>query len=276
MLQKLWELHQMGPEALGARSEGGVAMRLRAQYRAMPGNWQLAVWIARLGLSRLWRRLQPTHRTVHWKVAVRRAVRPLCAEPSPAALAQFRWLESPRGHFWADPFLFEQAGQTWLFFEDMDHAAGRAHIACGRLTADGALVDVRPVLNRPYHLSYPQVIAADGEIFLLPEAAESGGVELYRAISFPDRWVLEQRLLDFPCVDSTVFRVATGWMMYTSPMAVAGHAPITWAMQADRLRGPWRYSSLGPIASDARTARGAGAVLQLEGRRIRPSQDCAI
>ena len=143
----------------------------------------------------------------------------------------------------------------------MDHAAGRARIACGRLSAEGALVDVRPILTRRYHLSYPQVFSADGEVYLLPEAAASGGVELYRAVSFPDQWVLEHRLLNFPCVDSVVFRSATGWGMYTSPMVVAGHAPITWAMHAEQLRGPWKYSSHGPVASDAATARGAGEVL---------------
>ncbi len=275
MLQKLWELHHLGSEVLSKRSAGTVEPCAIAHCSAPPGNLRLALWFARLALAALWRRLRATHRTVHWKIAIRRSPKPLYEEPTQAALGEFRWLESPRGHFWADPFLFEQAGQTWLFFEDMDHAAGRAHIACGRLTADGALVDVRPILIRHYHLSYPQVFSADGEVYLLPEAAESGGVELYRAISFPDQWVLECRLLNFSCVDTVVFRSASGWEMYTSPMVVAGHAPITWAMHADQLRGPWQYSSHGPIASHAGTARGAGAVFQSAGRRIRPSQDCA-
>ena len=276
VLQKLWELHHIGPAGLAARSEGNVAARQRTQEAASPGDWQLFLWMARLGLARLWRRLRPAHRTLRWKLAVRHAATPLYEDPSLAALTQFRWLESPPDRDWADPFLFEHAGQTWLFFEEMDSAAGRGHIACGRLTPDGTLVDVRPVLKRPYHLSYPQIIAADNEIYLVPEAAESGGVELYRAISFPDRWVLDQRLLDFPCVDSTVFRAGAGWKMYTSPVAVKGHAPITWAMQSERLRGPWQYDSQGPVSTDAGSARGAGNIIRTNGRRIRPSQDCAI
>ena len=252
-----------------------MELRARAHRSATPGNLRLALWFARLALAALWRRLRSTHRTVHWKIAVRRSSEPLYEEPTQAALREFRWLESPRGHFWADPFLFEQAGETWLFFEDMDHATGRAGISCGRLTADGALVEVRPILTHRFHFSFPQVFSDDGEVYLLPEAAESGGVELYRSVSFPDQWVLECQLLNFSCVDSVVFRTATGWGMYTSPMVVAGHAPITWAMHAEQLRGPWRYSSHGPIASGAGTARGAGEVLQSAGRRIRPSQDCA-
>ncbi len=261
----------------GWRRDRRVTWKCPGGARTAPlANWPLFLWIARLALVRLWNRLRPARRISHWKLAVRRAATPLYEEPSLAALKQFRWLDSPPGHDWADPFLFEQAGQTWLFFEEMHGAARRGHIACGRLTVDGALVDVRPVLKRPYHLSYPQIIAADEEIYLVPEAAESGGVELYRAISFPDRWELEQRLLDFPCVDSTLFRTGTGWKMYTSPVAVKGHAPITWAMQSERLRGPWQYHSQGPVSSDAASARGAGNIVQANGRCIRPSQDCAI
>lgn len=276
VLQKLWELHHIGPEGLAARSEGAVAASLRTQETALPGGWRLFQWIVRLVMSRLWRRLRPVHRTLRWKLAVRQAATPLYEDPGLAALTQFRWLESPPDFEWADPFLFQHGGQTWLFFEEVDGAVGRGHIACGRLTADGALVDVRPVLERPYHLSYPQIIAADNEIYMVPEAAESGGVELYRAISFPDRWVLDQRLLDFPCVDSTVFRAGAGWKMYTSPVSVKGHAPITWAMQSERLRGPWHYDMEGPVSSNAGWARGAGNIVETNGRRIRPSQDCGI
>src|SRR5579862_8891932 len=136
MLQKLWELHHIGPQALSARSAGSVEPGLRAHRSLTPGNLRLALWFARLSMAALWRRLRLNDHRVHWKIAIRRSSEPLYDAPTQAALREFRWLESPRGHFWADPFLFEQAGQTWLFFEDMDHAAGRAHIACGRLTFD--------------------------------------------------------------------------------------------------------------------------------------------
>jgi len=135
---------------------------------------------------------------------------------------------------------------------------------------------VRSVLQQPHHLSFPQIIAADGEVFMLPECAQGGGVDLYRAIRFPDTWVLEKRLLDFRCVDSSIFKASGLWWMTTSPQVVPGHTPITWLLRADRITGPWTFQPGGVVASDVRVARGAGSVFEQAGRLIRPSQDCSV
>ena len=111
---------------------------------------------------------------------------------------------------------------------------------------------------------------------MLPESAQGGGVDLYRAARFPDSWVLERRLLDFRCVDSSIFHASGSWWMMTSPQVVPGNAPITWLLRSDRITGPWRFQPGGIVASDVRVARGAGAVFEDAGRLIRPSQDCSV
>jgi hypothetical protein len=172
--------------------------------------------------------------------------------------------------------IFEHDGQSWLFFEETVDPSRVGHICCGRLTAAGDLVEVRPILQQPHHLSFPQIIPADGEVFMLPESAQGGGVDLYRAARFPDEWVLEKRLLDFRCVDSSIFRAAGSWWMTTSPQVVPGQAPITWLLRAPQITGPWQFQPGGMVASDVRVARGAGAVFEASGRLIRPSQDCSV
>ena len=111
---------------------------------------------------------------------------------------------------------------------------------------------------------------------MLPEAAQSGGLDLYRATRFPDEWVLEKRLLDFRCVDSSPFYRQGAWWIACSPQVVPGNVPITWLFTAQQLAGPWKIHPASPIASDARTARGAGAIFSFEGRLFRPSQDCSV
>ncbi|MGH1560227.1 glucosamine inositolphosphorylceramide transferase family protein [Caulobacter segnis] len=55
--------------------------------------------------------------------------------------------------------------------------------------------------QEPWHLSYPQVFEADGEIWMLPEAYRSGALTLYRAAAFPDVWEPVVRLaLDTPAM----------------------------------------------------------------------------
>ena len=200
---------------------------------------------------------------------------PLFEEDGEAAMRSFKWLDAPLGHYWADPVLSKIGEDLWLFFEHMIESDGIAQISCGRVTSTGELIDIRTVLRRPHHLSYPQIIAAEGEVYMLPEAAQSGGLDLYRARGFPDDWVLEARLLDFRCVDTSIFESAGAWWMVTSPRVAPGHAPITWLMRADRLIGPWYYCPGGIVSSSASSARGAGAVFAFQNRLIRPSQDCS-
>jgi asparagine synthase (glutamine-hydrolysing) len=270
--QSLWSLrHGSGNDP--AHGAGPVAGNSGGR---VPTITQFARWMLAEAGSRAFPLFRQVDRPLHWRIALRRTRVPLYEDSTRAALQSFRWLDSPPACHWADPVIFEHEGQTWLFFEETVDPSRVGHICCGRITPDGELVDVRAVLQQPHHLSFPQIIAADGEIFMLPEGAQGGGLDLYRARRFPDEWALEKRLLDFRCVDSSVFRASGSWWMTTSPKVVAGHAPITWLLRADRLTGPWEFQPGGLVASDARVARAAGAVFESSGRFIRPSQDCSV
>jgi hypothetical protein len=235
------------------------------------GRWMLG----EIG-SRAFPVIRRIDRPLRWRIAIRRTRMPLYEDASRRSLQSFRWIQPPAGRQWADPAICQRDGETWLFFEELVDPSRVGHICCGRLTTAGDLVEVRSVLQQPHHLSFPQIIESDGAVFMLPESAQGGGVDLYRAIRFPDTWVFEKRLLDFRCVDSSIFQAAGSWWMTTSPQVVPGHAPITWLLRADRLTGPWTFQPGGVVASDVRTARGAGAVFETAGRLIRPSQDCSV
>lgn len=277
MLEKLRELHQSGWERISARAHqvaSGNATHVRTRA---PGNAGMLQWMARLVAEKIAVRLRREARIEHWRIAIRRSATPLHQESSPQrALEQFRWIDSPRGHFWADPFLFEHRGQLWLLIEDFDYALGRAHLSACTVDASGQLGPVRRILERPYHLSYPHVFAHGGEVYMVPESSEGGAVELYRARSFPDDWVFERNLLDLPCVDTTLFFRDGRWWLFTSPMSVPGHAPITLLFSATDLHGPWSEHPDSPISRDVRFARGAGDLIESGGRLLRPSQDCSV
>ena len=273
VIQCLWMLSQ---GSLDSVTEPEVTSVPRYSVKRVPTEMQFGRWmLGELG-SRALPWLRRVDRPLRWRIAIRRTRVPLYEGWSHEALGSFRWIESPSGCQWADPVICERDGQTWLFFEELVDPSRVGHICCGRLTAEGQLVDVRSVLQQTHHLSFPQIIAADGEVFMLPESAQGGGVDLYRAARFPDSWVLERRLLDFRCVDSSIFYASGSWWMMTSPQVVPGNAPVTWLLRSDRITGPWRFQPGGIVASDVRVARGAGAVFEGAGRLIRPSQDCSV
>jgi hypothetical protein len=269
VIQSLWELHNDSLAAAESEPSDGREVRQR-----LPGNLRMTRWAVREAASRI-RRRNANH-PLRWRIAVRQTATPIFEQGSLTADAPFQWLNSQPGDSWADPVLFPRAGRTWLFFEHLVESRRIAQISCGYLEQDGRLVDVQPVLRRSHHLSYPQILEADGHIFMLPEGAQGGGLDLYRAHHFPDQWVLETRLLDFRCVDSSIFRHGGSWWMLTSPQLAPGHAPVTWLLRADRLTGPWKFHPGGNVARDARVARGAGSPFEYGGRLIRPSQDCSI
>ncbi len=271
--QSLWSLRHGSRDAPATLGPG---LTPRNSGGRVPTVGQFARWMLGEVGGRVFPLFRHVDRPLHWRIAIRRARVPLYEDSSRPALQSFRWVDSPPSCHWADPVIFEREGQTWLFFEETVDPSRVGHICCGRLTPDGDLVDVRAVLQQPHHLSFPQIIAADAEVFMLPEGAQGGGVDLYRARRFPDEWVLEKRLLDFRCVDSSVFRASGSWWMMTSPQVVPGHAPITWLLRAERLTGPWEFQPSGVVASDVRVARGAGSVFERSGRLIRPSQDCSV
>ena len=273
VIQNLWALRHGSPESVAAPEVRSVSGH---SVKPVPTVAQFGRWV----LGELGSRALPLFRRVdrplHWRIAIRRTRTPLYEDASLAAMQSFRWIDSPPDRHWADPAIFQCNGQIWLFFEEMVDPSWVGHICCGRLTPSGDLVDLIPVLQQPHHLSFPQIIAADGEVFMLPESAQGGGVDLYRAARFPDEWVLEKRLLDFRCVDSSIFYASGSWWMTTSPQVVPGHTPITWLLRAERIIGPWKFHPGGIVASDVRVARGAGTVFEASGRLIRPSQDCSV
>ena len=275
VIQKLYELHVSGWDALRARAAPSPAYRGRRRIYRTPNNFEMARWALGSVIPAVAHRLLTRRRAYTWSIGLRRAPTALDPNSRAAIVDSFRWISAPPGHFWADPFLVESQGQHWLIFEDYDYALKRGAIACAPLNSDGSLGPARTVLRRPYHLSYPCVFEHDGEIFMVPEASSTERVELYRAQSFPERWVAERTLLGLRTVDSTPFPAQGRWWMFTTPVVVAHSAAVTLLYSADRLDGDWHLHPT-PVSADVRVARCAGRVLDAGGALYRVSQDCSV
>lgn len=179
--------------------------------------------------------------------------------------------------YYADPFLFEHEGRTFLFCEEFPFATGRGLISVAEIDADGRVRTPRPALERPYHLSYPFVFRMDGQIWMIPESAEAGAVELYRATDFPHGWTLERKLIEGVAgCDATIMDHAGAWWMFLTASRLRGS---TW----DKLRiyssasplGDWIEHPAGLMTIDCRLARPAGATIRRNGQLLRPTQDCS-
>jgi hypothetical protein len=274
VIQKLRELHHYGWERLShAAGRAAPYQGRRAIYRA-PTNAEMLSWLGPVFLRKSWRRLVRRRMLEHWRLAVRFGASPIADSAGSPELEGFRWIESPPGRFYADPFMLEEGGHLWVFFEDFDYAANRGRISCSELGKDRAFEPVA-VLERPFHLSYPCVFRADGNVYMIPESAENGTVDLYRCTRFPDRWTLDRTLLELAAVDSTIWMDAGVFWLFVTLQEPRGHGIQLWLFSASALTGKWTAHPANPLSTDVRKSRGAGAIFRHNGKLFRPSQDCS-
>jgi hypothetical protein len=209
----------------------------------------------------------------HWSIAIQ-------AKPNmPKMISDrgFRIMRPPPDRFYADPFLIERNGRTYLFFEDYKFSSRKGVVSCCEVDSEGNCTKPRVVLERTYHLSYPFLFTWQGEIYMIPETRDNGTIEMYRANDFPYSWVHEAVLMsDVAAIDSTLLHHHDKWWLFTA--GVFDHAPPEKTLClffADSPWGPWSAHPKNPIVSDVCHARPAGCLYFDNGQLIRPGQDCS-
>lgn len=197
--------------------------------------------------------------------------------PKMASDRGFRIMRAPRDRFYADPFLIERDGRSYLFFEDYRFSSRKGLISCCEVDNEGNCSKPRVVLEREYHLSYPFVFSWQGEMYMIPETRDNGTIEMYRANDFPYSWIHEAVLMSgVSATDSTLLYHDDRWWLFAA--GVSDHASfdkILCVFFADSPFGPWTPHPKNPIVSDVCRARPAGCLYFDHGQLIRPGQDCS-
>jgi hypothetical protein len=194
------------------------------------------------------------------------------------SLHRFKYIVPPRDRFWADPFPVAVGDRTYIFVEEFLYATGRAHIAVIEMDADGHWKPPVPVLERPYHLSYPFTFEWNGTHYMIPEAAGTNAIELYRCTRFPFEWEFDRILMDnVRAADATLMPMGERWLMFVN-LASPGmyqNWDELFLFFADTPMGPWTAHPRNPIKSDVRNCRPAGRLFRSGGDLYRPAQDCS-
>jgi len=213
-----------------------------------------------------------------WRVGVINA--PIQEVAQAASLEHFpiTWIEADKSLcFLADPFGLWREGKLYLFAEAYDYRTKRGYILAYVLDKDFRVLEKRAVLKEDWHLSYPYVFEAEGEIWMLPEGYKSGRLTLYKAVEFPWRWQAEPRF-SFPeaAIDATpYFHDGRWWMFYTPPVPKAARTNTLKLATADHLFGPWDAVPIQTLREDIHGARMGGTPFTLDGKIILPTQDCS-
>lgn len=274
LIQKLRELHAYGWDHVERNAPKPAAYRGRKKIYTTPSNAEMVRWLAPLLTRKVVARLVRRAMVRHWRIALRIGGPPIPDSNPHPDMTGFHWIDSPKGHAYADPFVVEADGRHWVFFEDFDYATQRGNIACAPVL-DVAVGEPTTIIARPYHLSYPCIFRDNGTWYMVPESVGAGTIELYRCTRFPDQWQFERELLRTSAVDTTVWIENGVYWFFVTFREPRGGAFQLWLFSAASLDAPWIPHPANPISTDVRYARGGGAIFRHEGKLLRPSQDCS-
>ena len=195
-----------------------------------------------------------------WKVAYRRV-----SDKN----AKYKTIEAPEGTWIADPLLYEENGEHYLFVELFNKKKDKAGIGYYSFI-NGEPVFQKQIIEQPYHMSYPYVFYWNGEHYMIPESAAGNTVDLYKAVRFPDEWILDNNLIHGEkYVDTTVvhFDGKLYALGYTKTDNGWKLTYFSLDMQQKRLQKVYEEFFV------ENKGRPAGPILQEE--MIRPAQDCS-
>jgi len=275
MIRKLNELHRFGWDHILERVIPSTPYRGKRKLYRTPTNQDMLPWLGSILLKKV-SPFRYRQKVQHWRIATRINSKPLYESESEADYSGFQWIDSPQGHFWADPFAIEHEGKCWVFFEDYSYREDRALIACAEISSRGELGLPVVCLQHPsQHYSYPHIFRAGSEIFMIPESLDSNSIDLFRCRQFPDQWVREAALIDGKFVDTTVWQHDGLWWLTTTSAQPSSRAGSLLLFYSTSLTGEWHFHPANPISTDIRTNRGAGRIFLSNDRLIRPSQACA-
>ncbi len=129
--------------------------------------------------------------------------------------SSFIKIESPKGKYYADPFIVKHDDVNYLFFEDYDYKKGV--IAYSIVNDDLTVTEPVVALERSYHLSFPYIFEYDDEIYMIPETGNQNRIELHRAVNFPGEWTFEKVLVDnVRASDVTILELNDVFWMFTT------------------------------------------------------------
>lgn len=202
-------------------------------------------------------------------------LRAFAGDWSRLAAARARALPVPRGRFWADPFIVRRDEEKVIFFEEYEFARDKAHIAALVGNAQGGFDYAGPVLNTPYHLSFPYVFRHQGQYYMCPETHAARRIELWRCTRWPLEWRFERVLMEgVAACDSLLFEHGERWWLLTN-LERDGAGDFCRELHAFHAGSPlaarWTPHPANPVVTGASRARNAG-LLQRDGRLYRLAQ----
>lgn len=181
------------------------------------------------------------------------------------------------GAFWADPFVIKDSANNWVFFEEFDRKTKLGKISVIDLQ-ENKYVKKEVVLEKPYHLSFPNVFKHNNEYYMMPEESESDGQNIYKATQFPYQWEKHRTIFkNIKIVDPVfIFHKGRYWLFFNKieDFEYENNERLYLYSSDNLFSDEWGSHPQNPILIDKANARNAGKIREEDQHFIRVSQNC--
>ncbi|WP_180089724.1 hypothetical protein [Acinetobacter sp. YH12219] len=184
---------------------------------------------------------------------------------------------APEGHVYADPFIVEENGHTYIFIEEVapDHPVG--FLSVMEVFEDGTYTEPKAIIQCSYHLSYPCIFKHEDIWYIIPESAANQSIELWKCTNFPYSWEFDRTLIShINAADTTPYYQNGMWYLFT---AIKNQKSKKYGNELhifyseNLLSSDWQPHPQNPVKKGIVQYRPGGHLSMINNKLVRPSQD---
>jgi len=183
---------------------------------------------------------------------------------------EIEWVKMPRDCWMADPFVLDVTDEEILLLvEEMPYALHKGIISLlhiNRMSME--IISRKVILEIPTHLSFPAIWRKDGHIYVYPESAKSGKLDMYEFDNDNEELTFVKTICDDVVWDSYITETFGELLLFTAAHNDKILDIYKWEDQKDR------FVPFQQIPSELPNSRMGGAVFEYKGHYYYPAQNC--
>lgn len=180
------------------------------------------------------------------------------------------WVKMPKDRWFADPFVLDVTdNEILLLVEDYGYDIRKGVISLLHINRTSMEITARKVLlELPTHLSFPAIWRKDGHVYVYPESAASGRLDMYEYDAEKEELSFEKTICDDVVWDSYITEAFSEPLLFTAAKNDYQLDIYKWDKKKER------FVSYQQIPSDTKNLRMGGAVFEYKGEWYYPAQNC--
>ena len=180
------------------------------------------------------------------------------------------WVKMPKDRWFADPFILDvMEKEILLLAEDYAYTTRKGIISL--LHIDRKTMEItsrKELLELPTHLSFPAIWRKDGHIYVYPESANSGKLDMYEYHPDTEELTFVKTICDDVVWDSYITEAFGEPLMFTASKNDYYLDIYKWDDSKKR------FVPSMVIPSEVKNSRLGGAVFEYNGEVYYPAQNC--